>query len=160
MAGVKKEIDQQMPEIIKEMDKKTRLYALWSLAGILLISINFPKAVFYALSFLMVLAAVYFLMGFIRSLRKLFSFIDSFEKEIKKIVKPKIELAVRGSFKSQSGLNLSGYDQKDIENLCIAYFVRELAKRFKKYKQYILTRVAAYTVAVLLFKEVLFNLLT
>ncbi|MCY4512474.1 MAG: hypothetical protein OXB86_02155 [Bdellovibrionales bacterium] len=170
ITGVKKKIDQKIPEIVKETDKKTILYALWSLAGLLLISINFPKAVFYVFSFLMILTAVYFLVGFIQSLRKFFSFINNFDQEIKKIVEKRIELVEENSDKDETdlwnkikktakkaALRFSGYDQKDIEDLCIAYFVRELAKRFKKYKRYILIKVVAYTIAVLLFKEVLFS---
>ena len=157
--AIKEKIDQKTTEIVSETDKRTVVYALWSLAGIFLISINFPKPVFHIFSFIMILVVGYFLVGFIRSLKKFFSFINSFDQEIKKIVKKEVQDSVGDSLKNKVGLRLSGLNHADIENLCISYFVRELAKRFKKYKQHILIRLVAYTIAVLLFKEVLFNIL-
>ena len=146
-------------EIVSEINKKTTLYALWSLAGLFLIFINFPKLVFYIFSFVMILFVGYFLAGFFQSLKNILDFVDGFDQEIKKIVKKEIKLAVGDSLKNKAGLWLSGLNQNDIENLCISYFIIELVRRVRKYKRYILIRIAAYTIAVLLFKEVLFNLL-
>ena len=157
--AIKQKIDRKTAEIVSETDKRTIIYALWSLAGIFLIFINFPKPVFHVVSFIMILVVGYFLVGFIRSLKKIFSFINSFDQEIKKIVKKEVQDNVGDSLKNKIGLRLSGLNHADIENLCISYFVRELAKRFKKYKQLILIRLVAYTIAVLFFKEVLFNIL-
>ena len=158
--SIKERIDQKTNNIVNEINKRTIVYALWSLAGILLIAISLPKILFYIFSFAMILFAVYFIAGFLQSLKQVFTFINSFDQEIEILVKKEIKTALGDSLKNKLGFQLSGQSYKDIENLCISYFVRELARRFKKHKRDILTRVAAYTVAVLLFKEVLFNILT
>ena len=155
--AIKKKVDQKTAEIVNEVNKKTIIYALWSLAGLFLIFFNLPKIIFYICSFVMILVVAYFLVGFIQSLKKALSFINDFELEIKKIVKKEIKSNTEDSVKNKVGLLLSGLNQKDIENLCIAYFVRELVRKFKKYKRYIFIRLIAYTIAVLLFKEILFR---
>ena len=107
----------------------------------------------------MILFAIYFLSGFFQLLKKIIVFINNFDKEIEKLVKKEVETAKEVSL-NKITLWLSGQSQKDIENFCISYFVRESTRQFKKHKQLILARVAAYTVAVLLFKEILFRILT
>ena len=73
------------------------------------------------------------------------------------MVKKEIQNNMKNSISKKVGFFMSGLNQTDIENRCISSFIRELMSRFKKYKQYILIRVTAYTIAVLLFKEVLFS---
>ena len=158
--SVKEIIDQKTSDIVNEINKRTIVYALWSLAGILLIAINLPKILFYILSSVMIVFVIYFMMEALRPLKKTIAFIDNFDQEIERFIKQKIQTNIGDSLHNQIGLKLSGQSSKDIENICISYFIRELARRFKKHKRDILTRVAAYTVAVLLFKEVLFNILT
>ena len=158
--SIKERIDQKTNNIVNEINKRTIVYALWSLAGILLIAINLPKILFYAFSFAMILFAVYFIAGFLQSLKQIIAFINNFDQEVETLVKKEIEAVLGDSLKNKLGFQLSGQSHKDIENFCISCFIRELAGRFKKHKRDILTRVAAYTVAVLLFKEVLFNILT
>ena len=76
--SIKKKVDQKVIEIIQEINKKTIFYALWSLAGIFLLSIQIPTVIFYIFSFLMILAVLYFLTGFITSLKKTLFFYKQF----------------------------------------------------------------------------------
>ncbi len=157
--GIKKKIDQKTTEVVNEANKKTIVYASWSLAGILLMLLQLPKILFYILSFAMIGFAFYLLFKFFKSMMTVLNFISDFDEEIKKFVSIEIKKATEESLKSKIGLKLSGRNNTDIENLCISHFIRELARRFKKHKWIIMVRVIAYTVAVLLFKEILFKIL-
>ena len=158
--SVKKEIDQHIVKIVDEVNKKTVIYALWSLAGILLITIQFPKPVFYIASVVMTLFVLYFLGEFVLSLKKIIAFINDFDGKLKQIVEQEIQKYKEESVKNKLGLLLSGQSHEDIENFCISYSVRELSHRFKQHKWSILVRITAYTIAILLFKEILFILLS
>lgn len=158
--SIKRKIDQKTLEFDSEIKKKTIIYALWSLGGILLIFISLPKPVFFIFSFAMILFAGYFFWQFLQSLKTILQFIDNFDQEITKLVEKEVKAIKEDSLKNKVGLMLSGLSHKNIEDLSISYFMRELAHRLKKHKKAILLRVAAYTIAVLLFKEILFNILT
>ena len=159
LEAIKKKIDRQTVEVVSEIRKKTIIYALWSLGGILLIVISFPKPIFFIFSFVMTLFAGYFFWQFLLSLKTILKFIDNFNQEITNLVEKEIKAIKEDSLKNKVGLMLSGLSHKNIEDLSISYFMRELVHRLKKHKQAILLRIAAYTIAVLLFKEILFNIL-
>ena len=155
ITATKKKIDQVIIKIIHELNKKTVIYAVWSLVGILLMILHPPKTVFVVLSFIIISFAVYLIIQSIKSLKLIVSFINHFDEEVKKRVEKEIQSQTEESLKNKLGLWLSGFNSKDIENLFISYAIRELARRFKKHKRIILSRIAAYTTAVLLFKEVI-----
>ena len=150
---VKETIDQYSLHIEKEIKKKTIFYTLWSVAGVALLFFNFPKTVFYILSFCMVLFVVYINRDFVKSLRKTFDFINHFDREVKKLIATKITEIEDQSLGKKIGLWLSGKNNRDIEDLAISYFVRSLIQWIKKNKWPLVIRIVTYTVAVLLFKE-------
>ena len=157
--SIKKKMDQETIKFDSEIKKKTSYYVLWSIGGILLIIIPLPKVLSFIFSFAMIWFMIHLLRDFLRLLKKVLPFINDFDQEIKKLVEKEIRVVKEDSLKTKLGLMLSGLNQKDIEDLSISYFVRELIHRLKKYKKAILVRIIAYIVAVLLFREVLFSLL-
>ena len=156
--SVNKKIDQQVEKIVNEVNKKTVIYTVWSLSAILMLVIKFPKIVFYIASVIMVLVIFYFMVEFFQSLKKVLIFINDFDHKIKRSVEQEIKQSMEGSVKNKLGLWLSGQNQKDIEDFCISYSVRELARRFNQHKRSILVRITTYTITVLLLKEILFKL--
>ena len=158
--ATKQKINQQITKVIRELNKKTSLYALWSLTGILLMILQPPKTIFVILSSVMILSALYLVSQSIKPLKTILHFINNFDREVKKGVEKEIKKHTEKSLKKKLGLWLSGQSHKDIEDLFISHSVRELVHRLKKHKWLILVRITAYTTAVLLFKKVLFYMFT
>ena len=157
---IKKKVQEDIDKIRRDVTQKTIFYALWSFVGIILLSFSFVKPLFYVASGLMIICTFYFLWQFLQVLKKVNLSIDNFDKEIKKIVKTDIQSVKKDSITKRMALYLSGKSDEDIENICIAYFVREVAKWIKTHKSFIVIRLVAYTVAVLLFKEILVKILS
>ena len=155
---VKQSIDQYSLCIEQDIKKKTIFYILWSLVGLLLLFFNFPKMIFWTLCVGMILSFAYINRNFIKSLKKILKFMDQFDETIKELVSQKIKTIEDQSVKNKIGLWLSGQNNKDIEDFCISYFIRELVQRFKMYKQDLLIRMVFYVIAVLLFREIFFSL--
>ena len=156
--SVNEKIDRHIVKIINEVNKKTVFYALWSLAAIPLVLIKLPKIVFYIASSVMIVIVLYLLREFVQSLKKILVFINDFDQKIKQFVEQEINKSRGESVKNKLGLWLSGQKHKDIEDFCISYSVRELARRFNQHKRSILVRITAYTIAILLLKEILFRI--
>ena len=160
ISSIEEKIDEYTAKISRDMTQKTTLYALWSLIGIFLLSFPLFNPLFYLISFLMIGFAFYFLLQFLKTLKKVYLFIDHFDKNISDLIETKLQSVKRDPIK-KTGLLLSGYSNKEaIENFCISYFVRSLVKRIKARKGHVIVRLTAYTVAVLLFKEILVKILT
>ena len=160
ISSIEETMDEYTVKISREMTQKTTLYALWSVVGIFLLCVPLFKSLFYVISFLMIGFAFYFLAQFFNTLRKIYLFIDHFDKNISDLIETKLQ-SVQGDGIKKTGLLLSGYNNKEaIENFCISYFVRSLIKRIKTRKAHVIVRLTAYTVAVLLFKEILVKILT
>ena len=154
-------IDKKITEIINEVNKKTIIYVIWSICGITLIftDLNLPRTVFYIVFSIMMLVIGNLLGEFIKSLNTFFIFINNFNSEIKRIVKKEIKQTEKQSVLNQIGLWLSGQSNTDIENFCISYSIRELAKRFSKKKRVIVIRIVVYTIVVILFREIFSDIL-
>ena len=158
-ANIKEQIKKEIDTIDREIKKKTIVYSILSVVGLFLILVPLPSFFFYSLFFVMISIIFYLLAGIIKSIRKIFDFINNFDAKIKTIVENKIEKEKKQSLKNRIGFQLSGHDNESIANLLISYSVRELVYRLKKDKKSIVTRIIAYTVIVLLFKEIFTKIL-
>ena len=158
--STKKKIDQQIRKIVQEIKKKTIMYILWSLAGILLMTFSLPKTTFFIFSSAMVLFVLYLWARLIQPFKITLHFINNFDKEIEKSMEEEIKKQKEESLKNKIGLWLSGQSHRDIEDLVISYSVRELSRQFKEHKWIIVIRIGAYTISVLLFSKILFYMLT
>lgn len=157
--SVKEKIKKEVDIIIREINKKTVIYSVLSVVGLFLIFIPVPEFILYILFFMMTPFIFYLLVEFIKSIKKIFNFIDNFDKRLKTIVENIIKKERPKSLKSLIGFQLSGHDKKSITNLVISYSVKELIYKLKKKKKIIFIRIAAYTVIVLLFKEIFIGIL-
>ena len=150
---VQKIFDTQIAKITDEIERKTIIYSALSLLGIFLILTNLPKPIFYTMLFIIICTAGWLVIDFIQSLRTWLKFLDNFERNIKKWIKQGVDKQEE-SIIHNVGLWLSGRSNQDIENIAIAYFVKQLIRWFRKNKTFIIVRAVAYTIAVILFKEI------
>lgn len=158
-SGVKEQIKKEIDTIVREINRKTIVYSILSAVGLFLVFAPLPQFVLYSLFFAMMPVIVYLLAEFIKSIRKFFDFIDNFDVKIKAIVESKIKKEKGTSLKSRIGFQLSGHDTESMANYLISCSVRELIYRFKEKKKFVVMRITAYTVIVLLFKEIFTNIL-
>ena len=157
---IKEHTQKETDKIIREINRKTIIYFVLSITGLFLIFVPLPPFIFYSLVFITILITVYLIKEFIKAIKKIFDFINSFDTKIKAIVENKIEKEKEQSLKNRIGFQLSGHDTKSLENLFISYSVRELVYQFKKKKQFIVTRIVAYIVAAFLFHQIFINFFT
>lgn len=157
--NIKKQVEKEINKIFREIDKRTIIYFVLSIAGLFLIFAPLPSFVFYSLFFVIMLVVFYLLTGIIKSVKKFSGFINNFDTTIETVVKNKIEKEKKESLKNRIGFQLSGHDNESIANLLISYSIKELVYKFKEKKKSIVTRIAAYTIIVLLFKEVFTKIL-
>lgn len=150
-------IGQKVNEFIEDINKKSLFYLGLSVFSLFLIFVPLPKVLVYCLFFLILAAVCYQLFTLLRVLRRFFQWTDGFDRNIKNLVEKEIKKSLKGApFSSRMALWLSGRRDEDIEHLCISYSVRELARQLKKQKIAILIRITAYTVIVILFREIFF----
>ncbi len=158
-ARVTKRVKQICVQFEKDLNQKTIFYIVWSLMGILLLNVSFPKPVYYSSLSLMTIIFLYIVIISFKPLKKFLSFINNFESNIRKIVQTEIQSATQESWITNIGFWLSSRNQKDCENLAIAFSVRELLKLMKKYKIILGIRIFAYIVALFLLREVLIHII-
>ena len=151
---IKKKISQNIDEMAEEINKKTFVYLTLSVLSLALILFPFPKIIFYILFLAIFLALCYLLWGLTKALRRFLALIDKLEQNIQSFVQKEIDKTKDQSLKNQLAWQFSSYNVKDIENLCLSYSARQIVRQFKKKKRSILIRVIAYTVTILLFKEI------
>ena len=151
---VQKIFDAQIAKITGEIERKTIIYSALSLLGIFLILTNLPKPIFYAMLFIIISTSSWLVIDFIQSLRIWLKFLDNFEKNITKWIEQGVAQQ-KESIIHNVGLWLSGRSNQDIENIAIAYFVKQLIRWLRKNKIFIIVRAAAYTIASILFKEII-----
>lgn len=157
-------LDQQFKEIDSKIHEKTIIYFVWSVFALLLLFIPLSQAIFYVCSLILVLFFLYFIWKFFKLLTKIIRLVITFESKIKQIVKKGLEKEQKKSVLKKIATTpfLSGLKFKDIENLCISHSVREISRRFKKYKKLVIKKISVYSIVCvimgILFREILFKL--
>ena len=152
-------INNQFRIFQKKLSQSTTVYLLWSIMGVLLLSVPLSKVLYYSGLSIMAIVFLYIMYQSFYSFWKWVSLINNFESHIRQILEKTIQKAKQKSWKAKIGFWIGGRDFKDFENLIIANIVKTLLKIVKKQKIIILIHVVAYIVALLFFREAFIHII-
>ena len=160
---VKTHIDIKLANVIDDINKRTIVYLVISIIGIIYINTNHLydfKLYSKALILLVALTiTIYFIYKSIKSFKQFFDFIHSFDDNIKTIIEEEIELAKGESLKNKFGIFVSQMQNKDIENIVIAYSARAMFGWIRDNNVSIIIRIINYSIILLLFDEIIEDIL-
>ena len=160
---VKQQIDSQLDTLIKEINKRTIAYFIISIVGLIYLNTNhlYDIKIYFKTSFLIVtlFITLFFIFQTSRSIKGLYYFIEHFDTRVEELIKKEIQESKNESLTNKIGLSISNFNSKDIENIVLAYSTRALFNWIKRHKASILLRVINYSIILLLFDEIIEDLI-